>query len=74
MFQTHRICPLLLHLPLYLGPLALAFGAGLLGGLLALGDHPVVDLLADLLDVVDPLDPHVHQLDAIARDELGRPR
>ena len=42
--------------------------------MLALGDHPVVDLLADLLDVVDPLDPHVHQLDPVAGDQFRRPR
>ena len=47
-----------------LGRAALAFGAAALGDALALGDHPLEDLLLHALDVVDALEAHVHELDA----------
>src|SRR5690606_8542184 len=63
--------PLLaLGLAVDLGAAPGAFGAELLGDALALGDHPILDLAADLVDVVEALDAHVDQLDAERRDHL----
>ena len=49
---------------------ALAGGALLRRDPLAFGNHPVIHLEADRLDVVDPLEHHVHQFDAVLRGDL----
>jgi hypothetical protein len=64
---------LALHLAENLLAAPLALRAETLGDGLALGDHAALHLLANRLDVVDPLDAHIVQHDAELRHQPPRP-